>query len=369
MRRFWKWGLPAFLLALPAALIILLYPWLVAQRCPRWYWQYWPWPQSSVQVTFMGVSTLVFDDGKDAIMIDGFFSRPALGLNANAPINSDTGRIESGLTTAKIKLASGPVQKDQHDLRAVVVNHTHFDHALNSATVAQMTGAHIVGSSSLAKLVDSFNAIHTDNPIPANHVRTLGADGGRVCYGDFQITLVKSGHVPLGTLAGQFSPQGDITEPPALPAPPSAYKLGSIYSVLIRHLRQTFLVQGSAGHFKDASDPSSNPLQNHRAQVAYLAVGGLFGQNQTYKDEYWDRVVGTVQADRVYPIHWDNFVSGSEATSALAPTESFVEHAQCAIDELKARAQGTAMKVLTPKVGIRVDPFVNSPEPAATCSN
>ena len=67
--------------------------------------------------TWLGVSTLLVDDGTSAVMTDGFFSRPSLldvGLRRLAPSAS---RIDFCLNRAKV-----------NRLAAVLPVHTHFDH-------------------------------------------------------------------------------------------------------------------------------------------------------------------------------------------------------------------------------------------------
>src|SRR5437588_11988780 len=46
-------------------------------------------PTASVRVTFLGVSTLLIEDGTTAIMTDGFFTRPGPGHVLTAPIRAD----------------------------------------------------------------------------------------------------------------------------------------------------------------------------------------------------------------------------------------------------------------------------------------
>src|SRR5262245_60869304 len=42
-----------------------------------------------VKVTFLGTTTLLFDDGETQLMIDGFFSRPPMAKVALSPIETD----------------------------------------------------------------------------------------------------------------------------------------------------------------------------------------------------------------------------------------------------------------------------------------
>jgi len=96
---------------------------------------------SPLTVTWAGVTTLLVDDGDSALMTDGFFSRPsilAVGTRKIAPL---VPRIDGCL--ARLNVDS---------LEAVLPVHTHFDHAMDSAVVAQRTGARLVGGTSAAHL-------------------------------------------------------------------------------------------------------------------------------------------------------------------------------------------------------------------------
>ncbi len=93
-------------------------------------------PAAAPTVTWAGVTTLLIADGTSAVLTDGFFSRPSLlrvGLGQIAP---SAPRIDGCLGRLGVRR-----------LDAVLPVHTHFDHALDSAVVAQRTGATLVGGS------------------------------------------------------------------------------------------------------------------------------------------------------------------------------------------------------------------------------
>ncbi|EKA60014.1 hypothetical protein B277_15284, partial [Janibacter hoylei PVAS-1] len=95
-------------------------------------------------VTFLGVSTLLVQDGESAVMTDGFFSRPGLlrvGLGRVAP---SAERIDAALDRAL-----GDAGLDGLD--AVIPVHSHYDHALDSAVVRR---AARVRSSSVATVAN-----------------------------------------------------------------------------------------------------------------------------------------------------------------------------------------------------------------------
>ncbi len=88
-----------------------------------------------LRVTFLGVSTLLFDDGSTAILLDGFFTRPNSRQLFLEKISPDKTIIKNSLQRAGID-----------KLAAVIVNHSHYDHAMDAPEVAAQTGAVLVGS-------------------------------------------------------------------------------------------------------------------------------------------------------------------------------------------------------------------------------
>jgi L-ascorbate metabolism protein UlaG (beta-lactamase superfamily) len=233
-------------------------------------------------VTFLGVSSLLFDDGDSAVMTDGFFSRPSLFKVAFAKVAPDRARIASALTRLGLDHDSAG-----RGLNAVVPVHTHFDHVMDSATVAQRTGAVLVGGESAANV--GRGAGLPDDRI---HIVTPHEP---VSFGAFTLTFLKSEHCPPDRFPGI------ITEPLVPPARAAAYRCGEAWSILVEHTSgRTALVQGSAGYVPGA-------LDGRRADVAYLGVGQLGVQDKDYIHAYWTQTVQAVGARRAVLIHWDDF--------------------------------------------------------------
>src|SRR5829696_8707552 len=84
-----------------------------------------PVADGGLGVTFLGVASLLLDDGASAVMTDGFFSRPALPRVLLRRIAPDDSRIEAALD--RLGFGTGGRRLD-----AVVPVHTHFDHAMDS---------------------------------------------------------------------------------------------------------------------------------------------------------------------------------------------------------------------------------------------
>ncbi len=62
----------------------------------------------------------------------------------------------------------------------------------------------------------------------------------------------------------------------------------------------TALIQGSAGFVDGALAP-------HAADVAFVSVAGLAAQGEAYTQDYWEQTVAATGADRVFPVHFDDF--------------------------------------------------------------
>lgn len=236
-----------------------------------------PAATGSFGVTFLGVSSLLFDDGEHALLTDGFFSRPSLlrvGLRTVAP---DEQRIDAAL--GRLELSGR--------LRAVLPVHTHVDHVLDSAVVAQRTGAALVGGRSAANVGRGAG-------LPAEQIR-LTEPHQPMTFGSFTVTAVVSDHCPPDRYPGE------ITEPVVPPVKAAAYRCGEAWSLLVGHAGgRTALVQGSAGFVAGSLDGCT-------ADVAYLGVGQLGVLDEQYIRDYWRHTVGAVGAREVVLTHWDDF--------------------------------------------------------------
>ncbi|MGW4480444.1 MBL fold metallo-hydrolase [Rhodococcus triatomae] len=228
-------------------------------------------------VTFLGVSTLLIEDGVSAIMTDGYFSRPSLARVGLRRIAPDPARIDEALGRAGVAT-----------LDAVIPVHTHFDHALDSAVVAERTGAVLVGGGSAAQ-------VGRGHGLPADRLVAV-TPGAPMRFGGFEVTLIESHHCPPDRYPGT------ITAPVVPPVRASAFRCGEAWSTLVRHAGsgRSALVQGSAGFVPGALDGAS-------ADVTYLGVGQLGIQPDDYIERYWHETVRTVGARRAVLVHWDDF--------------------------------------------------------------
>lgn len=247
-----------------------------------------PGASDGLSVMFLGVSTLLVDDGTSAILTDGFFSRPPLARVLLGKLAPDAARIDACLRRAGVS-----------SLEAVLPVHSHFDHALDSATVADRTGAVLVGGESTANL-------GRGHELPEDRI-VVATPGEPITLGTFTLTLIESHHCPPDRYPGT------ITEPVRPPERASAYRCGEAWSILVAHDDgRTALIQGSAGYVEGA-------LAGQSAEVAYLGVGQLGLQSEDYLRTYWTETVRTVGARRAVLTHWDDFFRPLPLADGSAP--------------------------------------------------
>lgn len=226
--------------------------------------------------TFLGVSSVLVDDGETAVLTDGFFSRPSMGRVLLGRVAPDDARIDAVLRRAGI---------DRLALVAPV--HTHFDHAMDSAAVVRRTGAVLAGGSSAAHIGRGAG-------LPGDRILEV-TPGEPRRFGGFTLTWLESEHCPPDRFPGT------IDAPVVPPTRAGAYRCGEAWSILVEHASgRTALVQGSAGFRAGA-------LAGRTADVAYLGVGQLGLQDRTYLRTYWAETVEATGAREVVLLHWDDF--------------------------------------------------------------
>jgi L-ascorbate metabolism protein UlaG (beta-lactamase superfamily) len=255
------------------------------------------------RVTFLGVSTLLFDDGETAFLTDGFFTRPGRMRTLIGLIAPNHSVIRECLELAGVDA-----------LAAVVVTHSHYDHVMDAPS----------------RIV-----------VPEDHEP--------LTFGKFTLRLVRSEHIPPDRFAG------DITEPIIPPVRVNAYRMGHCYSLLVEHSGRAILTQGSAGFRQGA-------LAGYRAEVVYLGIGTLGIRPQEYQAKYWQETVGTVGGRRVMPIHWDDF--WRPLSRPLIPLPSLVDDFDGSLAFLRERADRAGVDLRMPTAWQPTDPFTDLPSTA-----
>lgn len=228
-----------------------------------------------LQASFLGVAGVHLADGQADLLIDGFFSRPSLLKAGFIRVSPDITAIEAGLHRAGIS-----------KLAAVLVGHSHYDHAMDSPEIVRQTGAVLVGSESTLNIGRGYRLAEDD--------MVLVRERELLVFGRFRVTFIPSMHNRT------YLARGEIQKPLISPAHISTYRDGKCYTILVEHPEGSIMVQDSAGYL-----PGS--LEGYHADIALLAAAGLGRAPAGYREEYFHETAIVVGAKRVVPIHFDDF--------------------------------------------------------------
>ena len=204
------------------------------------------------------------------LLIDPYVSRADLARVA-------TGRV----------LRSDPRAVARHLPRtdAVLVGHTHFDHAVDVPAVVARDGVPAYGSSSLARLLGLFDLGHRAVVVEPHR---------RYEIGPFVVSFVPSRHAKLlGGLAVPFGGEFTCHHLDGLHA--AAYRCGQVWGIRIEFGGCVVYHQGSADLIDD--EIPAGPVD--------VFLCGIAGR--MFTDGYVTRILRRLQPSVVVPQHWDDF--------------------------------------------------------------
>lgn len=267
-----------------------------------------------LRAVFYGTSTLSLADGKNAILIDGFFSRPSF-FRLLTQISPNADEISFALSKAPTKID------------AIFVAHSHHDHAMDAGLVAMKTGAIVHGSESTLNIARGQGA-------PANQLHLLQVRTPMV-FGSFRVTAFETPHSPEPTS------QGFITEPVHTPAKLSDYRVAENFSFYIEHPLGKVLVVPSANYTPGTFD-------GLKADMVVLGIGTLGKQPADFADTYWSETVKKTGAKLVFPVHWDDFTL--TLREPLVPMPYILDDMKAGLAKVDAMARrdGVTVRFLPP---------------------
>ncbi|MBC8345872.1 MAG: MBL fold metallo-hydrolase [Candidatus Marinimicrobia bacterium] len=241
-----------------------------------------PHSGNGMVVQFTGNTNILITDGQTSILTDGFFTRPGVAKVL-------WGEVEPDETVIKYCLEQAGIQK----LDAVIPVHSHFDHAMDSPMVAELTGAKLIGSGSTANIGRGLD-------FPENQM-VIPNPGETIQLGAFKISLVKGRHWPYPNpeMRAKLLDR-EIINPVKPPVSVFEYYEGDSYTIIIEHPEATLAVHGSAGFIP-------NILDNFDVDILFLGMAGLETMDDEYNNNYQTHVVEALNPDVIVPIHWDDF--------------------------------------------------------------
>jgi L-ascorbate metabolism protein UlaG (beta-lactamase superfamily) len=202
---------------------------------------------------------------------------------------------------------------------AVLLGHTHFDHALDTPAIARRDGCNVYGSGSVVTLLGLYglgNQAVVVKPYRAYEI------------GPFKVTFVPSRHSKIG-LGLRVPYRGPITCDHLDQLIPQAYKCDLVWGIHIAVAGVTFYHQGSADLVDDAVRHSG---------VNYFLCG-IAGRQ--FSPRYVERILHRLQPAVVVPNHYDNFFSPLDDQMSLtlgANIAGFCEEVRAVSTDITVRS-------------------------------
>lgn len=234
-----------------------------------------------MKVTYLGTTTLLFDDGTDQILFDCHVTRPSLKMCLTGKLSTDT------------EIADRVIREFSIDrLRGIFVSHSHHDHVLDAPYFAKICNAEVFGSPSAINVARGGTI--------GEELLHSFADSLNYQVGEFSITVMRSLHSEPNKINNDIGET--IDKPLAQPARMKEFKEGGSYDFLIKHGDKSFLIRPSCNFIE-------GQLNDIKADVMFLGVTELSKKSETWRESFFAETIGKVQPRIVIPIHWDNFFS------------------------------------------------------------
>jgi L-ascorbate metabolism protein UlaG (beta-lactamase superfamily) len=232
--------------------------------------------EGPLTVRWLGTAGFAIEHEGHTVLVDPYVSRASLWQCVSGPIRS------------RPELVARHVPKAD----AVVLGHTHFDHALDAPAIARATGARVLGSRSAAGLCRASGV--PDGQIV--DVESLCARGPwETEVGAMRLRFFPSAHSKL--LLGRVPFPGEITDCDQVPLAMHRYRCGAVFGLEIRAAGRTVFHLGSAELVEE-------PLRAGPREVdlLLLCVAGW-----TTSRDLPERVVRALSPKTALLSHWDDF--------------------------------------------------------------
>ena len=210
---------------------------------------------------------------------------------------------------------------------AVLVGHTHFDHAIDVPELVRAHRCAAYGSSSLGNLMRLFGLGEQAVEVVPHRRYELGP---------FVVTFVPSLHSKL--LLGYAVPfDGELTCEHLDALSPSAYRCGQVWAIHVEVAGMTFYHQGSANLIDDA-------VPRGGVDVFLAGIAG-----RSFTRDYWARIVSRLQPRTIVASHFDDFFRPLDAPMGFSTNVNLASFP----DEIAAVAGDLAVATLPPLQPVR----------------
>ena len=201
---------------------------------------------------------------------------------------------------------------------AVLVGHTHFDHALDVPAIARRTGSTVYGSRSLQHLM-GLHGLAAQARVVEPHRRYE--------VGPFAFHFVPSVHSKL-QLGLKIPYAGELTCEHLDELTPQAYRCGQVWGIGLEVAGTRFYHQGSADFVEDE-------LRDRDVDVFLCGISG-----RRFTPHYVERIVAKLRPRVIVPTHYDNFflpLEGEPKFSFNVNLTGFADEVHSATHDLPIR--------------------------------
>lgn len=256
---------------------------------------------------WLGTSGFVLDYQGYTLLIDPYVSRVPM-------------RVALGRTPAR----PDPDRVDRHVPRAdaILLGHTHFDHAMDTPVIARRDGCRVYGSRSAAELMRGAG---------------LGEQVVEVCVyreyelGPFRVRFVPSVHSKLA-LGLAVPGRGDITCEHVDGMACAGYRCGQVYGVHVEVAGLRLYHQGSADLIDEA-------IRDHGVDIFLAGIAG-----RGFTRDYTGRALRALRPRWVLPHHYDDFFVDLDAPQKF----SLNVNLSAFVDEVRAVSRDIGLVTATP---------------------
>lgn len=239
--------------------------------------------------------------------------------------------IDPYLTRASLRtlLRPPPLRPDEDLLRALVprasailVGHTHFDHALDVPPLAAMHGCRVHGSRSLVHLMGLHGL---------GHLAALAELRKPIEIGPFEVTFVPSAHSKLGLGLG-VPAGGELTCDHLDRLRGDRYRCGDVFGLHVRVAGVSFYHVGSA-NLIEAEIPF------REVDVLLAGIGGRF-----FTRDYAPRLLRALSPRLVVPQHFDDLFAPVTGPLGFSPNVNLGGF----VDDVARVSRDVAVRTLEP---------------------
>lgn len=229
---------------------------------------------SPVRVRWLGTAGFEITAGQFSVLIDPYVTRARFTDCVMRPLEPDLAEIARVTPRAD----------------AIIVGHTHFDHALDVPAIARRTGAMVFGSKSAVALCRASLVPETKL---VNVEREYGQAPVEAEIGPFKLRFAVSAHSRF--MLGRVPFPGEIQDCDHVPLRTEKYRCGAVFRVEIEVFGRTIVHLGSAEIVERTAPPKD-------VDLLLMCVAGWQSS-----EKFPERVARALDPKAILLSHWDNF--------------------------------------------------------------